>query len=497
MFSLVFVAILSFLLSLGLTRLFRDCFVRLGIVDLPDSRRKLHARAVPRMGGVAIASSYVLTYVVLVCSPLAAGLVVESHLPFIWKLMPAMGAIFLTGLADDLFDLRPWMKLAGQVSAGALAWWGGVRIDSIVGHACPGWLALPLTVAWLVLCANAFNLIDGVDGLAAGVGILASVTTFLAALLQDNLALALATIPLIGSLAGFLPYNFTPASIFLGDSGSLLIGFLLGSYGVIWSEKSATMLGMAAPMMALALPLLDVCLSVVRRFLNNEPIFTADRGHIHHRLLDRGFTPRRVALLLYGACGIGATFSLLQSVLRNQFAGAVIVMFGAATWIGVQYLGYVEFEATRRFLWGGLRPMLSAHVKLEALERALLSAPSVEQCWEALEAAAHALGYSQMNAKLAARRYGATPERQHNAAFWQMRLTLSGDDYVEIAQRPGAPEHPVLLIPFVEIIRRILPGKLIQLAGPPSAAPAMSSSLRNLAAAVEGSRQPAPSRSYV
>src|SRR5439155_4205751 len=142
------------------------------------------------------------------------------------------------------------------------------------------WWSLPVTLFWLVLCTNAFNLIDGVDGLAAGLGLFATLTMLVAALAQNNVALAVATAPLAGCLLGFLRYNFNPASVFLGDSGSLLIGFLLGCYGVIWSQKSVTMLGMAAPAMVLAFPLLEVALSVARRFLHNEPIFAGDRGHI-------------------------------------------------------------------------------------------------------------------------------------------------------------------------------------------------------------------------
>src|SRR5436190_10487499 len=165
------------------------------------------------------------------------------------------------------------------------------------------------------------------DGLAAGIGLFATLTMLLAALSQGNLPLALATAPLAGCLLGFLRYNFNPASIFLGDSGSLLIGFLLGSYSVIWSQKSATLLGMAAPALALALPLLEVGLSIVRRFLGYEAIFTGDRGHIHHRLLDRGFTTRRVALLLYGACGVGASLSLTQGLLHQTYGVIAVVLF--------------------------------------------------------------------------------------------------------------------------------------------------------------------------
>jgi len=134
-----------------------------------------------------------------------------------------------------------------------------------------------------VACVNAFNLIDGLDGLAAGLGLFATLTTFAAALLQQNFELAIATVPLSGALLGFLRYNFSPATIFLGDCGSQTVGFLLGCYGVLWSQKATTLLGMTAPVMALSIPLLDTALSVARRLLGGRPIFRADRGHIHHR----------------------------------------------------------------------------------------------------------------------------------------------------------------------------------------------------------------------
>jgi UDP-GlcNAc:undecaprenyl-phosphate GlcNAc-1-phosphate transferase len=240
----------------------------------------------------------------------------------------------------------------------------------------------------------------------------------------------------------------------------LLIGFLLGSYGIIWSQQSAPGLGFAAPAMALALPLLEACLSVVRRFLASEPIFEGDRGHIHHRLLDFGFTPRRVALLLYGVCTVAAVLSLLPSVVRQQYAGVVVVAFGLATWLGVHCLRYVEFEAASRFVWNRLRPMLRGHVQLERLERSLRSATTIGRCWDAVEDAARSLGYSEVNARLAGTRYSTTSPSARNGTYWQMRLNLPGNDYVNITQRDGAARNPILVIPFVELLSRILPAKL-------------------------------------
>ena len=200
MSSFVFVTAMSFLLSIVLTRLVRDASLRLGLVDLPDQRRKTHMVAVPRTGGVAIVAAYLLAYVLLLYIPSPEGAIVHSGLPFFWRLLPATAAIFVTGLLDDVFHLKPWWKLAGQVGAGGLAYAGGLRIAEFHGYSHFGWLSLPLTIGWLVLCSNAFNLIDGIDGLATGVGVVAALTTLIAALLEGNIPLALATGPLIGAL---------------------------------------------------------------------------------------------------------------------------------------------------------------------------------------------------------------------------------------------------------------------------------------------------------
>jgi UDP-GlcNAc:undecaprenyl-phosphate/decaprenyl-phosphate GlcNAc-1-phosphate transferase len=489
MYSLVVLTIVALLLSLALTPLARNWSIRLGLVDRPDGRRKIHDRAVPRTGGVPILVSYAGAYTILLLLPLRAGSLLLRQSSIIWSLLPPVAIIFLTGLLDDWLNLRPWQKLMGQVIAAVWAWEAGVRILGLVGMNPTPWCSLLVTVGWLILCSNAFNLIDGIDGLATGVGITATLTIMIAGLLHGDIAVGLATAPLAGCLIGFLRYNFNPASIFLGDSGSLLIGFLLGAYGIIWSQKSAAMLGMAVPALALGLPLLEVGLSILRRFVRNDPIFEGDRGHIHHRLLDRGFTPRRVALLMYGACGVAAALSLLQSVVRGRFAGLGIVFFAGVTWVGVRYLGYAEFDAARRFLWGAFRPMLSAHVKLELMERSLASASTVEECWSALEQSARSLGYSHMTALLGGKRFATAPDRGRNGSFWQFRLNLEEECWVNITQQDGSTEQPILLIPFTEVVRRVLPKKIAQLcagAAEPSVGP--EASLANLATAAAAHR---------
>lgn len=346
MYSLLLVIFAAAAVSLLLTPLCRAASHACGLLDKPDFTRKVHSIPTPRIGGFPIVVAYLAAYAVLGFSHLRGVAVLHENIVLARAVLPAAALIFLVGLIDDIFTLRPWQKFAGQILAALLAFHSGVQFTTLAGHAFPVWLDLPITVIWLVGCCNAFNLIDGVDGLAAGVGLFATITMLIAALLQHNMGLALATAPLAAALLGFLPYNFNPASIFLGDCGSLVIGFLLGSYGILWSHKSTTILGLTAPLMALSIPLLETGLSILRRALARKPIFGADRGHIHHRLLDRGFTPRHVALLLYAVCGLSAAFSLVCSF-QERIAGPIVVLFAAVTWAGIHSLGYAEFADLR------------------------------------------------------------------------------------------------------------------------------------------------------
>ncbi len=464
MYSLTLLLAVSLVSSLLVTPWIRNRFLRYGIVDRPDQARKLHPHPIPRVGGIAIAISYVVSYLALLASPLSAGGILEHHLPLVWKLLPAGGLIFLCGLLDDLAGLRPWQKLAAQLAASAWACAAGVRILGVVGHPIEGWWGIPLTVVWLVGCTNAFNLIDGVDGLAAGAGLFASITILIGGFLYGDVTLMIAIIPLVGALLGFLRYNFNPASIFLGDSGSLLLGFLLGCYGVIWSQKSATLLGLTAPLMALALPILDTGLAIVRRFLRRQPIFGADRGHIHHRLLDRGLTPRRVALLLYLASGIAAALSLLQSVANDQFGGLIIVLFCIVIWAGVRRLGYIEFDVAGRMVAQGVfRRMIQANLVLREFEQSLGQAATDQDCWAAVRDASRELGFARVELELDRTRWTEQLNGQSQDG-WQVRIPLGALGCASLIGSIGASGHPMTLGPFLELLQRRLLGRLEELA---------------------------------
>lgn len=461
MYSFLFLAAISSIICLLLTPLCRDVFLRAGLLDHPDQVRKTHARPIPRIGGIPIAIAYVGSFGLLLLSPFHSGSILEDYLPMVWKVLPAVGIIFATGLIDDLIGLKSWQKLLGQVAAGLCAYWGGVQVTGIGGHLTHTWLSFPLTLAWLVVCANAFNLIDGIDGLATGLGLFATLTTLSAALLQGNWALAMATAPLAGALLGFLRYNFNPASIFLGDSGSLLVGFLLGCFGVLWSQKSTTLLAMTAPIMALAIPILDVCLSIARRFLRQQPIFGADRGHIHHRLLDQGLSPRKVALLLYGVGGLAALFSVAQSLAKTHLSLVVLALFMGAIGIFVGRLGYVEFGVAGRVLLGGsVRRLVGARIHLQNLETSLATATTPNDCWLAIRDACFHLGFHHVRIRLLGETYDAQFRPGSRGDCWTMRIPLSEGNYVNCAREVEGAAETTGIASFAHLIGATMRAKL-------------------------------------
>lgn len=380
MYSIIFLAAASFLVCYLLTPVVQQWSVARGLVDLPDDHRKFHVRPTPYTGGIVIGLAFLIpVFVMLVWRVDPVDTVALSQrLP---RLL-AVVMIFVLGLADDRHDVGPWTKLAVQTCAAVLAYTAGIRVDGAAGWTAPGWMVLPLTVLWLLACTNAFNLIDGLDGVATGAALFAALTTMAAALLNENAMLARVTAPLVGSLVAFLRYNFNPASIFLGNCGSLTIGFLLGCLGAVWSQKSATLLGMTAPLMVLSVPLLDTTIAVVRRFLRGQAILRSDRGHIHHRLLARGLTPRQVALTVYGFCGVGAAFSLLMSVPQERFSGLLLVSFAAAVWIGVRLVGYVEVDTALNLIASGsFRHVLKGRLYAAGVEERFREVCDPDACW--------------------------------------------------------------------------------------------------------------------
>jgi UDP-GlcNAc:undecaprenyl-phosphate GlcNAc-1-phosphate transferase len=460
MYSLLFLGIVSAVLALGLTPLVRNLAWRFGIVDQPDHQRKIHSAPIPRLGGVAIFLSVFGAYGLLLAARMTSGTLVWVGLPLVLRLVPAFLIVFGVGLLDDLVGIRPWIKLSVELVAAGLAWLGGIHVSGLAGYSFSNEVSsFALTVLWIVACTNAINLIDGVDGLAAGVSLVAAITMLLGALINQHFPMALAVAPLVGALLGFLRYNFNPASVFLGDCGSLTLGFLLGCYGAVWSEKSTTLLGMTAPLLVLAVPLFDVGLAIVRRFLHQEPIFAADRAHIHHKLLSKGLTPRRLVVVIYGVCGVGAAASLLLTEYHQQYSGLVIVLLCLAAWLGLQQLGYNEFSVAGKVVLGGaFRSVLSAQLALEAFEEEVKADMTLQECWEVLCRTCPRFGFSGIvfHVDGVARQFGIN-------TGWQARLDFPGHGYINLLRESGTESQGAAAVLFIDCVSRVLTEKLGQL----------------------------------
>jgi UDP-GlcNAc:undecaprenyl-phosphate/decaprenyl-phosphate GlcNAc-1-phosphate transferase len=457
--DLMWLALKAFLVCLILTPIFRDIFRSYGIVDKPDRRRKVHVYPIPRIGGIPIA----IAYVVALYPFSTESQLLTEYLPLAWKMIPAAGLIFAIGLTDDLIGLKPWQKLLGQVAAAGLAFWAGVRVAGVAGFFPDHiWLSLPLTLFWLLACTNAFNLVDGLDGLAAGMGLVASLTMVVAALQAQNMQLAYASIPLVGALVAFLCYNFNPATVFLGDSGSMLIGFFLGCFGVVWAQKSATLVGMTVPLLAVAIPLLDVSLTILRRFLRNQPIFSADRGHIHHRLLDRGLAPSRAVLVLYLVCAAAAAFALLLThPYAGFYYGPIVLVICIVALIGIRQLRYAEFGLASRLLFGGeLQRTLGGQIRLEMLAEKLGGAQSEEDCWRVLAASIDDFGFAAVELSLRGHRWQKSIPGSLDSECWSLQVPISDQDWLRLKRPFATGVLPMMVTPFLDTVRRALQSKL-------------------------------------
>jgi UDP-GlcNAc:undecaprenyl-phosphate/decaprenyl-phosphate GlcNAc-1-phosphate transferase len=343
-----FLALLSAVL---LTRFVRDFAIARGWVAVPTHERHLHSAPLPRLGGVAIFLS----------SSLCMGLIAiwgwrhpqsPSFLPTLVTIAVPASLIFLLGVYDDLRGTGPYVKFAVQGIAATMLYAGGLRITNIpviFGHrALPWFVGLACTILWVLAITNAFNLIDGLDGLAAGCALFSTMVVFVVALFHGPTLAEVMTIALAGSIIGFLRYNFNPATIFLGDSGSLYIGFLLSALALHGAQKSPTIVAVAIPIVSFGLPILDTSLSILRRLISGRSVFTADREHIHHKLLQHGLSHRQVVILLYGVSAGFAMLSLFLLWPTGSSLGLVLAVLGTGIWMGVQHLGYLEFGELAR-----------------------------------------------------------------------------------------------------------------------------------------------------
>jgi UDP-GlcNAc:undecaprenyl-phosphate/decaprenyl-phosphate GlcNAc-1-phosphate transferase len=313
----------SFLAVIATTPLARKIAVAVGAVDQPGARR-VNKTPIPRMGGIAIFCGILVAFAVQYLGTTYLGwpvvLVPSPKLNVnYWMLVAAFVVIFATGVLDDVFSLSPKQKLAGQVLAAVIAVAGGLVVGDISDPFSPhgfiqlGWLAYPITVVYLVAYVNIINLIDGLDGLAAGISAIASFTMFVLSVAAGRLDSAALSIAVTGSCLGFLRYNFHPASIFMGDSGSLTLGFALGCSSLLSVTRFAGLTTIIVPLVIAAVPILDTFSAIVRRTRAHVSIGQADRGHIHHRLMDEGYDQRQAVLVMYAWTALLCVGSVLMT----------------------------------------------------------------------------------------------------------------------------------------------------------------------------------------
>jgi UDP-GlcNAc:undecaprenyl-phosphate GlcNAc-1-phosphate transferase len=343
----------SLISSFVLTWAVRNLAMGRGWAAPPIQDRDLHKTPLPRLGGVPVFLSFLIAIAItslasLRFPALAAGFSIRSLLIV---LVPAT-LIFLLGLYDDIHSIGPYTKFAVQGVAAIVLFAGGLRIldlPVLFGARHLGWyIGLPITVLWVIGITNAFNLIDGLDGLAAGSALFSTFVVFVVALSSGSSLVSLLTIALAGAILGFLRFNFNPATIFLGDSGSLFIGFMLSALALEGAEKAPTVVAVAIPVVSFGLPILETLLSVLRRLISGQPLFRADREHIHHKLLQRGMSPRQVVIALYAVSALFALLSLFLLWPAGPTLGLVLLVIGTVIWFGVQHLGYLEFGEIRR-----------------------------------------------------------------------------------------------------------------------------------------------------
>jgi UDP-GlcNAc:undecaprenyl-phosphate/decaprenyl-phosphate GlcNAc-1-phosphate transferase len=396
-------AFLLAIISAGfLTWFVREVSITRGWVVPPSSNRHVHVAPIPRLGGVAIYLTFAFVSGLCLMARQLFGsedVSLDSGL-FIALTIPA-SLLFLVGLFDDVFDVRASVKLFFQIAAGLGLYFAGLhatdlRLVLFATNLGPA-INVVSTVFWVIAISNAVNIIDGLDGLAAGSTLFSIVTIFVMAIVSDRPVVGLVALILAGSLIGFLKFNFHPASIFLGDSGSLFIGFMLSGLALAGrSDHYPAALTMAIPMVALGFPLVETAVSVLRRFISGKKIFEADRAHIHHRLLELGLTQRQVVAVLYGFSAVCALLSIVLMYPAPLSAAFVLTLMAFLIVGCLRHLKYPEFREFRRLVSRTIdqRHIIVHSVAVRGASARLDGAHDFEAIYQTLVEAARTTGMS-------------------------------------------------------------------------------------------------------
>lgn len=375
------------------------------------------------MGGVAIFASVMIALSTL---PLFSNLVTASlrnhTTEFVLVLLPT-ALVLLLGVYDDLRGTNAVVKFLGLALIAALFYGMGGRIEHLTipflgaVHFPPA-VGFLITVFWLVGIANAFNLIDGMDGLAPGAALFSAVVILVISLVSENPLTIVISLVLCGGLAGFLRYNFNPASIFLGDSGSLSVGFMLAALSIVGVQKATTAVAVTIPILAFGLPVVDTGVTMARRLVGRRPLFEGDGEHIHHMLLARGWSQRRVALILYAVCAVFGLLATLFTKTSPPLTGVVLFVVSVVVVIGVGQLRYHEVEELRagvKRTVSDRRVRVANNVRVRRAGRALSKAVSLNEVFEALRLMLEFEEFAYANVRLGQPGRGDIAERAFKA----------------------------------------------------------------------------------
>lgn len=315
---MIFAFIVSFAFTFATTPLVRRFAFKIGAIDIPKDNRRMHKKPTPRIGGLAIIFGFTV-----------ATLCFAQPSRQLYGTLAGAAIIAVMGVIDDCKNLPAKLKFVIQIIAALVVVFAGdIKIDVFTNPnflsdnpywVLPEWLSVTLTVIWIVFITNAVNFIDGLDGLAAGVSAIMSISLVFISIRVGEYSIAILGIALMGSCFGFLPFNFNPAKIFMGDKGSTFLGFMLATLSIQGVFKSYAVISFAVPLLILGLPLFDALFAMIRRILRGQSPMTADRGHLHHRLVDMGFSQKQTVFILYaisGVLGITAVLLAESGVLR-------------------------------------------------------------------------------------------------------------------------------------------------------------------------------------
>ncbi len=331
-------AIAAALVALLLTPLARRLALRVGAIDHPDARR-IHTEPMPRLGGLAIAAGVLaVAWLARLLPGPAAALDPRPLLGLTLAAIP----ILALGMADDRWSVSPWVKLTIQTCAALTLTMFGYGVPILTNPFGPsfetGMLGVPLTVLWVLTVTNAINLIDGLDGLASGVVAIACATLWVAGRMHGDFYVMFLAALVLGACVGFLRWNFPPAKVFMGDTGSQFLGLMLSALSLLENRKGTAAVTLLLPLMALGLPLADSALAFVRRTLSGSPVFRGDTGHIHHRFLSVGLSPRQALFALWSLCAVFGSLAVLLTWLPRMYALLITTIAAALLFLLLEVL---------------------------------------------------------------------------------------------------------------------------------------------------------------